>query len=67
MTSSATGTVPPSPTITVTEPVTHSTAWETTEGRTRKDLEHDKVLSLRRHRATDMVKWFLGGMPNIFT
>jgi hypothetical protein len=35
-------TVPPTPTIIVTEPMTHSLVSETAEERTRKDLEHDR-------------------------
>jgi len=34
--------VPPTPTIIVTEPMTHSLASETAEERTRKDLEHNR-------------------------
>ena len=35
-------TVPPTPTIIVTEPMTHSLVSETAEERARKDLEHDR-------------------------
>jgi hypothetical protein len=34
--------VPPTPTIIVTEPMTHSLASETAVERTRKDLEHNR-------------------------
>ncbi|OAX38341.1 hypothetical protein K503DRAFT_770585, partial [Rhizopogon vinicolor AM-OR11-026] len=39
---STSATVPPTPTIIVTEPMTHSLTLETAEERTRKDLEHDR-------------------------
>ncbi|OAX32844.1 hypothetical protein K503DRAFT_776254 [Rhizopogon vinicolor AM-OR11-026] len=39
---STSATVPPTPTIIVTEPMTHSLTSETAEERIHKDLEHDR-------------------------